>query len=267
MLSEQQQQQGADDQQGGDDDGDPPVTVEALASEMGWVPQEKYTGKPEEWKPADQFIRDGRDIQRGYARELKEIRGTIDVMSRTSAAVMADQLKRQRDELTDRYNQQVEDGDAAGSFKTAQEISALESREIQVKRAGPSSAGQEFAERHSSWFQKDPVATARAVAICNEFAALGRTEAEQLAAAERTIRAEYPEHFKGQQNGSGQQRQAPQVHRPGGRSGGSGSGKGKGFADMPKQAQDVANDMFKRGVIPDVKQYVEKYWQMMEGNA
>ena len=71
-----------DDAPEGADDGvqvtDPPVeprepTASEIAAELGWKPQDQWTGDPDKWKPADQFIRDGRDIQQTTARELAEL--------------------------------------------------------------------------------------------------------------------------------------------------------------------------------------------------
>lgn len=256
---------GAEDE-GGADEGDQPQSVEDVASEMGWTPKDKYTGPPDQWKSAADFIRAGRDIQRGYASDLKALRGQIDTMAKTTADIMRDRLEDQRRELTERYNQQVDEGDAAGSYKTAQALTDLDRRASEPVNKGPSPEGMEFAERHKSWFNVDKAATARAIQICNDLAAQGTTDAAaQLRAAERIIRLEYPEHFEGQQNGMARDtRGQAQVHQPGGRSTSQG-GRPKGFADMPREAQRVATDMFERGVIKSKDDYVKRYWQNQEG--
>lgn len=265
-TGQQPEGQEPDDQQPAEDDGeggsaDP---VEALASEMGWVPEDKFTGDKSQWKPASDFIRAGREIQRSYARDLTELRRTVDVMSRTQADLLQDRLAEQKRELTEEYNRRVEDGDAAGAFRVGQQLLDVDRRAAAPPPAAPSSEGQEFAERHAAWFNKDKAATARAIAICNELAAQGVDNAAQLRAAERIIKLEYPEYFQGQQNGLGEGRTAPKVARPGARSPGGGN-RAKGFADMPKQAQDVANDMVARGVLKSREDYVVKYWQNAEG--
>jgi hypothetical protein len=255
-------QQQPDGQAQPEDDGDPDP-VEALASEMGWVPEDRYTGDKAQWKPAADFIKAGREIQRNYARDLTDLRRTVDVMSRTQADLLADRLAEQKRELTENYNNLVEEGDAASAFRVSQQLLDIDRRVSTPPPSAPTPEGQEFAERHASWFNKDQAATARAVQICNELAARGVTDpSAQLRAAERTIRLEYPEYFEGQANGTG--REAPHVNRPGARSPGS-SNRAKGFADMPKQAQDIANDMVARGVIKSRDDYVTRYWQNAEG--
>jgi hypothetical protein len=263
-ADDQNQQQPQDDgQQGGevaadDLENDP---VAKIAMEIGWTPKDRYSGPAENWKDAATFIREGRNIQRNDKRELTSLRQQIDVIARTNAEIMADRLAAQRAELTERYNQQVEDGDARGSIQTAQRLIEIENRAKQpVGQPAPSPAAMEFQERNAHWFGKDQAATVRAQSICNDLAARGVTDhAEQLKAAERVLRNEYPEYFTNQQNGQ-QRPNPPAVSQPGAR-GAPPTNRQKGFADMPKAAQDIANDLASRGLIPDKQAYVNRYWQ------
>jgi hypothetical protein len=245
-----------------DDDGEPDP-IEALAHDMGWKPQDQFSGPPEAWKPADEFIRSGREIQRNYARDLKEMRSTLDTVAKTSAQVLQDRLEEQRAELATKFNEAVEDGNATEAYKIGQRIDDLGRRATTVQQPQRlSPEAQEFQERHK-WFGVDQAATARAIQVCNQMAADGVADhAVQLRAAERTVKAEYPELFEGQSNGLG--RPAPTVHQPGGRAAPP-SNRQKGFHDMPKAAQDIATDMENRGVIAKKDDYVKKFWQNAEG--
>lgn len=246
--------------EGGADDNQEPLTVEALAGEMGWVPQDKFSGPADKWKPADEFIRAGREIQRNYADEVRGLRSQIDTIAKTSAQIAADAVERQRAELVEKFNAAVEDGNATEAHKISVDLSKLDAPPASSSPS-PSSEGQAFAQRHASWFNKDTAATARAVQICNDLAGQGVSQADQLKAAERVIRAEYPEHFKNEQNGH--QRSAPLVNQPGGRSAAP-SNRAKGFSDMPKAAQDIAADMVERGVITKKEDYANYYWKNAE---
>jgi hypothetical protein len=248
---------------GGDEGESAPVALESLAQELGWVPKDQYKGPADAWKPADEFIREGRNIQRNYANELKSLRSTVDTISRTSAQILEDRLEEQRRELTQRFNEQVEEGNATAAFKTSEQLRKLDAQAPQVSN-GPAPEAQEFIERHSAWFGKDRAATVRAQEICDNLAAKGVPVADQLRAAERTVRLEYPEHFAGQMNGSGQpQRNAPTVNRPGSRSN-SGRSGGKTFNDMPREAQDTARRMVENGHLASTDAYAKMYWQNAE---
>jgi hypothetical protein len=199
------QQPGAEaegeEQQDGNGDDSP---YAPLAKDMGWVPKDQFTGSPEEWKPAEQFIRDGRDIQRETSRELKNVRQQLETIARTSASVVEQQVNERVEALTVKFNKAVEDGDNSAAFKISREIDQEVSKVKQPATSGPSPEAQAFAERNASWFNKpgNEYATARAVEICNMLAGQGYTDhGTQLRIAEQRLRQEMPQLFKQGMNG------------------------------------------------------------------
>jgi hypothetical protein len=254
-----------DQEQGGEGEegGEPPAveTAEDVARKIGWVPKDEFKGNPDDWKPATDFIISGRDIQRGYATELKGLRSQIDVMARTTADIVKDRLEAQRSELTSRYNELVEEGNAAEAFKVSQRLVDIDRRVATPAPSAPPPEVADFVERNRTWYDVDPAATLRAREVSDKLAARGASVADQLQAAERIVRTEFPDLFQGQRNG---QRAAPAVHRPGSRSAAP-SNKPKGFSDMPLEAQKVAKDMTERGVITNTDAYVKNYWKNVEG--
>lgn len=233
-----------------------------LAKEMGWVPKDQYKGDAEAWKPAEQFIRDGRDIQKETSRELKNVRQQLDTIAKTSATIVEQQVKERVQELSDLHQKAVDDGDPAAAFKIAKEITTLTTPHA----TGPSqsSDAQAFAERNKAWFNQpgNEYATARAVEICNTLASQGYDHATQLRIAEQRLQTEMPQLFGGGKNG----KPAPGVHAPGSRTSGA-SNRAKGFSDMPAEAQKIARDMADRQVIKNAEQYVEIYWREQDAKA
>jgi hypothetical protein len=253
-----------DQEQGGEDEGgETPVveTAEDVARKIGWVPKDEFKGNPDDWKPATDFIISGRDIQRGYATELKGLRSQIDVMARTTADIVKDRLEAQRAELTGRYNELVEEGNAAEAFKVSQRLLDIDRRVASPPPGAPPPEVADFVERNKTWYDVDPAATLRAREVSDKLAARGASVADQLQAAERIVRTEFPDLFQGQRNG---QRAAPSVHRPGSRSAAP-SNKAKTFADLPPDNQKVARMMVENGSIPDVEAYSKYYWKNAEG--
>lgn len=245
---------------------DTPEPLKELAREMGWTPREEYSGPPEAYKDARQFIRDGRDIQRETSRELKSLRQTVETIGRTSAAIVEQTVEQRVNALGQQYQQAVDDGDANKAFKLSAEIQ----RTLADKPAapsGPSPAAQSFAEKNGSWFQKDPLATALAIEVTNRLASQGYPEQAQLDAAEREVRRVYPHVISGQRNGT-----KPQagVNTPGGRAPHNNGGRAKGFGDMPPEARRIAEDMAAKPQLslgdPDAfrKRYAENYWREAE---
>jgi hypothetical protein len=237
-----------------------------LATEMGWVPKDKYTGPSEDWKDAETFIRAGRDIQRDTAAQLKAVRTELETVARTSASIVEQQVKDRVSELTDRYNKAVEDGKPQEAFDLAKEITTISATPT-TGAPQPSPEAAAFAERNSTWFQKpgNEYATARAIEICNTLAAQGyKDHGTQLRIAEQRLRQEMPQLFKDGMNG--QRKDPPGVNAPGSR-GAPPSNRQKGFADMPKEAQDIARDMVERKVIKSTDDYTRNYFANLAGKA
>lgn len=224
-----------------------------LATRMGWTPRDKFSGPADQWKPAEQFIIDGREIQRTQASELRTIRSQLDTISRTSASIVEQQVRERTNELSQRFNQAVEEGDGQTAFKISTELNSLRAP---IEGAGPSPAAQSWAAENP-WFQKEPLATALAMETCNRLAAAGYDHATQLQKATEEVKRQYPHLFGGGQQSFNGKPQAG-VHT---------SSRGAGprpkqetFEAMPKAAQDVANDMVTRGVIKDKDAYVKNYF-------
>jgi hypothetical protein len=252
---EEQQQEQQDDQEQGENPYAP------LAAKMGWVPKDQFKGSPDDWKPAEDYILEGRNIQKGLATELKSVRAQLDTVAKTSASIVEQQVNDRLADLQRAHAAAVEDGDTDNALKIAENIGTLRAQANGNAQSGvqPGPDAIAFAERNASWFKKEPLATARAVEITNKLHAMGYDSATQCAEAEKAIKREFPHLFG--HNGA----KAPAgVHQPGSRGAGP-SNRQKGFADMPKPAQDIAKDMVSRGVIPNADVYVKNYFANQKG--
>jgi hypothetical protein len=236
-----------------------------LAQKIGWVPRDQFTGPPEAWKPADQFIIDGRDIQRETSARLKGVEAKLDTLTKTSASIVEQTVNERVAALREKHAEAVEAGDADQALKIAQTIDTTIATATPTR--APSPEAQAFAERNGSWFDKPghEDATSRAFEICSMLAAQGYTDhGTQLRIAEQRMRREYPELFKDGMNGA--RKEPPGVNAPGSRAPAP-SNRQKGFADLPKEAQDIARDMVDRKVISSTDDYVRNYFANEAGKA
>lgn len=225
-----------------------PSPYDDLARQMGWTPRDEFKGDPEGWKTAEQFIRDGHDIQRQQGRDLREMRSTLDNISRTSAQILADRIEQEKTRLAQEYNAAVEDGDARKSFEIAQKIQGLDEQRPQPGKDETAA----WIEKNP-WYRSDPLAARVAFNVCEDLKHL--PVSQQLEAAEREVRRVYPQLFNDKPSG----KPPPGVNPPASR-GTTTTPKEKGFADMPKAAQDIARDMVERKVIPNLESYATRYW-------
>lgn len=239
-----------------DDEPPAPDPIADLAKSMGWRPKEEFKGDPNLWKPADEYIRAGGEIQRGQSRELKELRTTMDNIARTNAAIVQSTIAAEREKLIAKYNQAVEDGDAATSFNLGRQIDNLNQQAqtiVNPPPAAPPPEAQAWVQRNN-WFNQDPLARDLALNVAERYARAGHGTEEQLQAAEREVRRTYPHLF------GASSKPPPGVQPPASRSGAS-RRVGSTFADLPAEAKKIAQDMADRGVIPDKEAYAKQYWQ------
>lgn len=225
--------------------------IEQVAYDLGWRPKDEFKGDETAWKPAADYIRAGKDIQTGMARELKAVRETLENVSRTSGQIMQEQLQRQKAELEKEYQQAWLEGDRSEADRIQRELGHIEQR-AQAPQPIPA-AVTDFAQRNSAWFQRDPLATDLAIQTADKMARAGYSAEDQVKAAEREVRRAYPELFP-------QPQKAPAVAAPQSREAAPRQGK-RGFHDMPPAAQKMARDMVERGVIPNTESYVANFFK------
>lgn len=226
--------------------------VEALARDIGWTPKDEFKGDPEAWKPATEFIKAGRDIQRNLSRDVQELKANISNMSRTSATLLQQQLADRDAYWAAQHSDAIEQGDVNAANFANQQRGMVAQQYQQANRPVILPEAAEFAERNKAWFQRDPLATRRAFEVTETYAQAGKSAAEQLEAAELQVRKEFPELF-------GQAKPQANVNTQGQRTA-TASARKKGLHDMPAEAQAVARDMVERGVIPNVDVYVSNYF-------
>lgn len=225
---------------------DPPEVHESiinLAAELGWKPKDQWQGDPEAWKPADQFIRDGREMQQSATRTLKDLRDQLDRIGTVTTRLVDDKAAERDAYWQAQFDKAVQDGDTDRANTLVKE---RPSGQPARKGADPQVA---VWIAKNEWYSTDPLAAARANEISDRLAHL--PVADQLAQAERAIRKEFPEHFPKakdppQPNGSG-----PRHANPGNRA--------KGYADMPLESRQIADDYEKRWGIKK-EDFAKSFW-------
>ena len=239
--------EGADDQQ-------QPDPIEALAGEVGWVPQDQWQGEPTEWRPAADFLKTGREITRSVSRKLRNMEDQLSRVTATSSQILTDKIAERDAYWRNQHRQAVEDGNHDLAERAVEERVKLKAEAPAANGAAPlPSETADFMERHKSWMGKDPLATMRAEELANQLAQRGVPIPEQLVQVERAIRREFPEHFA-------QPGKAPAAVQTGqARNSGRGSGK-KGFADMPPESQTMAKDYLERHGIP-LEDFAKRYFE------
>lgn len=226
-----------------------PITVEDLAGDMGWRPQDQWRGKPEVWKPADEFVRSTVDVNRSLNNKLKGFEDQLSNMARTSASLTERAVAKERQSLLDARHEAFDEGDRDKFNQADKGLAELQS-EQQPAQVVPAET-QQFLDRNS-WFNKDQEATAWALARASELSNQGISAARQIAVVEREAKGVFPEHFS-----SPAPSKAAPLNSPGNRGSRSAA---KGFASLPKDVQSAALGYEKRGVCSK-EDYAKEYYE------
>lgn len=237
-----------------EDGGEPQVEdqqddpVANLAREMGWAPKDEFRGDPDAWKPADQFIRDGRDIQRSLADKLKAIESQTQTFGRIAEQLANDKVKERDSYWQAQLDKAVDEGDHDLKKEALENL--RKPAEQSQPQTMPNAEVEEWKSRNS-WFTTNPTAQAVATDTAERFKHL--PVAQQLDLAERAVRRDFPELFK-------QPAKDPPATQTGQSRKAAPSNRVKGFADMPAESQRMARDMADKNPGLTIEAIAKSYW-------
>lgn len=224
-------------------------SVEDLAGDMGWKPQDQWKGDPEKWRPAHEFVRHTVDVNRNLVTKLHGVEQRLDTLARTSSRITEEALARQREELLAKRNEAFETGDREEFVKADKALAELKP----IEQAPPAEA-QAFVERNSAWFNKDEEATRWAQLRCDELARQGLSHARQLAIVERELPGLFPEYAPKE---AAKPKPAP-LTQPGARSAAPSS---RGVSALPDEARKAGQSFVAKGIFKTLDDYAKVYFE------
>lgn len=285
IVSDDTVQQADDDTGSGDSgtsDGNEPVKpqpspVEALATEMGWSPKDQWRGPAEQWKPADQFIRETHSINQHFKQELKQQQREFQERVERNERMAKIALQRQRQQMEDGFNQRMRE---AASMADTEAFDALmrqknealyefdkSAREQMQQPQQPAvdPAVNDFMFRNRDWFNKDHIMTGAATQQWGYYEQnFPKWDFGQIArAVEEDMKQAFPQKFGGNQHERNANRpSAPAVEgglRP------IAGAKKKGWDALPPEAKRAGEQFIAEGIYGDDKAkakaaYAEQYW-------
>lgn len=211
--------------------------VEELASEMGWRPKDQWQGDEGDWKPAKDFLKTTRDINRDLHKQVKNLSKQMEGVQRATATMTERAISEARTKWEAEHERAVEEGDTAGAKKAANELAQLD--KVKPEQA-PDPEGAAFAEKHSAWFGRDQEATDYAIRRAGELAKQGLPPSRQIAAVEREMKEHYPEYFPEK----APKKEPPAVADP--QRTARTSAREKGYATLPPEARKACNDFVEK---------------------
>lgn len=244
------------------------------ASKMGWHPKEKWTGDPEKWVDAKEFVERGekvlpivlaqkRELEQKYARleaETAQMRKDVaefkTFTERASAREKAE-LKAQLDAALAARKQAITDGDGDAFTQADEQVQRIKdaAKEAEGKPAGGTegNAHPDYAAwvAENQWYVTDTEmqieANGLAISIAGNKRLQGRPLYDEVT---KRIKKLYPEKFNDTINAS--RGNVAESHSDGGSSGGNGgvrNGKSKTYENLPEDAKRACDKFIKQGFI------------------
>jgi hypothetical protein len=251
--------------------------VEEIAAQMGWRPQDGWSGDPEKWVDAKTYILRGDDIQKTLKESLgqlrrqnesmrSDLRGVREHFDRLTEA----QRTKHREELKAARREAATRGDAEAVEQIAGEIEELD-------RSGQQPAQQQqvvfdpaytaWADRNP-WYLKDRIMSEAADNVAREFSDKnpGASIAEALEEVDRRLPDLFPTVFVKKPTGNGPQPTATTEPRRPAAPSVEGAGnrppqtKPKKYtpSDLSSDELDVAKRYVKMGTHKNVQEYIDE---------
>jgi hypothetical protein len=255
---------------------DPALLAEA--AEQGWVPQDKWQGKPEEWSDAETFVRRGREINPILRKALKKERertAALEADLRATGATVAE-LREYLSKVEERATKNAlaslkkarSDALAAGDHDSAaqyeEQIDELKDSPSAVPKATPAPQAQQMHPEVAAWMSRNPwfndenpelveYANGATIALMQAKQRAGQTYTPQeiLDQVTAKVKKVFPKAF------GGDEPPARMFESGGSSAGSSGASRGTGgktaFDKLPAEARAQFKRFYNAGYYVDVK--------------
>ena len=182
-------------------DSEPAEVQQARAA--GWRPKEEYTGDPDKWVDAGEFVRRGQLFEKisTQSRELKELRKVVEGLTEHNRKLAEQEKHKEISNLKHAKKLAMEEGDTAAVIEIDE---LLLDRKAELKEAQKQSTAEtaqqihpaywEFAQANP-WYTKDRAMTAFADSLGAELHAQGYSDVEVYQAVAKEVRKEFPHKF------------------------------------------------------------------------
>lgn len=250
----------------------PERDYEAEAREMGWVPKDEFKGDASRWSDAETFVKKGEEVLPLIRAQNKALKRQLDEMKRDlkkASAYFSDAEKRgyerARAEIEERLEQAVESGDTAAAKKAMADADQLRKDMGDTKVENSNQDAEEAFDNwreSNAWYDRANLAGASELEKDAHIYA-DRMVQRHLSKTNEMEPAEFFDFIGGLVHErfpalkAKPQRQKPQSEVAGGTR--AAPRGGRSFADLPQEAQRMADKWIKQGLIKDRATYLQSY--------
>jgi hypothetical protein len=176
---------------------------EAEAKEQGWAPEEEWRGKPEDFKSAEQFIKDGENIPAILKSKVEKLEGRVEQLldSNKKFNEMSQRtLKKEREEkekaiaqLEDVRKQAITEGDGEAFDRADKQINELR-EDIQPQTPEIDPVAKKWLDSNP-WYETNDKLAVHADGLADRLVAKGYTGQAYFDELTRQVHEAFPEEF------------------------------------------------------------------------
>lgn len=177
--------------------------IEQQAMDQGWVPQDEWTGDPDAWRPAKEFVDRGELFKKidEVRRENKNLKTAIEEFGKHHAKVKELEFKRALASLKAAKKEALAENDVDAVVEIDERMDEVKEN-YRSEQAAPQQEDSQPDPRFvawvnkNQWYQTDRAMKAVADETARDLVANGeRDNSVILAAVEKTVRREFPQKF------------------------------------------------------------------------
>lgn len=238
-----------------------PTEIELRAREEGWVPLEEWSGDPDAWRPAKEFVDRGELFKKidDQNRTIKEFKRALDDLKQHHSKVRETEYKRALQALKEQKKEALLEGDVDRVISLDDEIDLVKQEQTKLKEPTTEVTQQEQAPEfvawvnRNKWYENNEPMKAFADAIGRNLAMSGMAPNKVLEEVEKQVRAEFPNRFRN-----------PNKDKPGAVEGSTNKGTGSNQSvNMSDDERRVMQRFVRTGVMTE-KEYIAE-WKRVNG--
>ncbi|MDP6801117.1 MAG: hypothetical protein QF744_15010 [SAR202 cluster bacterium] len=248
--------------------------AEIEARELGWRPQEEWSGDTSRWMPASEFMERNERLKgrgdgilqaenRKLAQEISALKDTVAGFSDHMQKVEKRSFQRAFQELSEQRREAVEAGDVEAFDQVQTQMVGLQKEVAEAAPAAPAGSPDDdpgFTNwlADNDWYNADVTMTMfanQAAPIVGRKTGLSPADGRAFYdAVTEEVRLAHPEKFSNPRR----QRAATVENGGGATTGGGGKSKGQ-YSKLPPEAKEACATFTKQGLYEDTPQGREKY--------
>ena len=232
-------------------------TVEQDARTQGWVPQDEWTGDPDKWRPAKEYVDRGELLRKieQQSRSIKETNKALQSLADHHKKVREVEYQRAITELKTKRKaayieqdlERVAELDEDIDYVKEQQKQVQESSVIPEQRTAPPALTTW--EQKNAWYKSDRAMTSFANDLAAELRQDGYDLQYALAEIDKQVRQEFPHKFRNSNKPT-----ASSVEGSGNRRS---SGSNKDF-QLTDEQRRVMHKFIKAGAVKDEQEYIDQ---------